>query len=368
MTAPSTKLTSASSSSDLFSSIRKPNSQKISSSSSNIHSNVHNYALKTGTASSAQATVPASNVQSKTKIDPSIIIAYKDKVYEWILDQSKQFKQKYFEKPIESEKIDKTDSKKSNPKKDSRLSKTNDDLSVLEKIKASALELEIFKISNESDTKTNDRYMKSLKKINNILHETDISSFEMIHSGLIEKLLAFLSFSDDMNNSQRKFCPINFSLPPSTKINPSYLIDINNLICNEFIALKLKQFLNVFLNLPLSFYNEENIIKNDLPTKTNFTCKYFSLLVSKLQNCVNQLEQYAVRVHDVPNSIGSGKAAIKFFNTHQIKCLLQRYPSVDTTTSITTTGPSIMTSSSSSSSLRQSKLGNVKVDKFLKYY
>lgn len=45
-------------------------------------------------------------------------------------------------------------------------------------------------------------------------------------------------------------------------------------------------------------------------------------LVSKLNACVSQLEQFAVKVHDFPgagNTGGRGTSALKFFNTHQLK-------------------------------------------------
>ena len=57
-----------------------------------------------------------------------------------------------------------------------------------------------------------------------------------------------------------------------------------------------------------------------------------SALINKLNGCVNQLEQFPVKVHDLPGSAlaGSGRggstSAIKFFNTHQLKCNLQRHP------------------------------------------
>lgn len=47
-----------------------------------------------------------------------------------------------------------------------------------------------------------------------------------------------------------------------------------------------------------------------------------SALVSKLNACVSQLEQFAVKVHDLPgagNVGGRGTSALKFFNTHQLK-------------------------------------------------
>lgn len=51
----------------------------------------------------------------------------------------------------------------------------------------------------------------------------------------------------------------------------------------------------------------------------------FSALVTKLNGCVNQLEQFPVKVHDLPGTALSGvgrggsTSAIKFFNTHQLK-------------------------------------------------
>lgn len=45
-------------------------------------------------------------------------------------------------------------------------------------------------------------------------------------------------------------------------------------------------------------------------------------LVTKLNACVSQLEQFAVKVHDFPgagNTGGRGTSALKFFNTHQLK-------------------------------------------------
>ena len=44
-----------------------------------------------------------------------------------------------------------------------------------------------------------------------------------------------------------------------------------------------------------------------------------SLLVSKLNNCLSQLEQLPVKVHDLPAGTRGGTSALKFFNTHQLK-------------------------------------------------
>lgn len=54
----------------------------------------------------------------------------------------------------------------------------------------------------------------------------------------------------------------------------------------------------------------------------------FSAFVAKLNGCVTQLEQFPVKVHDFPAGTGgrSNQSALKFFNTHQLKCNLQRHP------------------------------------------
>uniref|UniRef100_A0A8C0PL18 E3 ubiquitin-protein ligase n=1 Tax=Canis lupus familiaris TaxID=9615 RepID=A0A8C0PL18_CANLF len=57
-------------------------------------------------------------------------------------------------------------------------------------------------------------------------------------------------------------------------------------------------------------------------------------LVHKMNNCLSQMEQFPVKVHDFPSgngtggsfSLNRGSQALKFFNTHQLKCQLQRHP------------------------------------------
>lgn len=52
--------------------------------------------------------------------------------------------------------------------------------------------------------------------------------------------------------------------------------------------------------------------------------------MAKLGGCVSQLEQFPVKVHDLPAGSGTGRggstSALRFFNTHQLKCNLQRHP------------------------------------------
>ena len=284
-------------------------------------------AARRKTASSSSNSARTSS--SLNPVDHNLINESKEKVTAWILDQAKGFKQRYFASAQLKQ------SKESAKKEQQNTA----GLDVLEKLKKSVLELDL-----ERD---NERYTSSLKQISNILHETDISSFEMIHSGLIERLLAFLSVYDAQNTSNVPNL-IDVSVFSALGVQPSYVADINTVVSNEYKVLKCKQFLNVFSHLPLAYFGKKD------EESTNES-SYFGALVSKLHSCVNQLEQFAVKVNDVPNSIGYGKSAIKFFNTHQIKCSLERHPSAETPAK---SSPQ----TTQSTQLRQWKGGHVKVD------
>lgn len=55
---------------------------------------------------------------------------------------------------------------------------------------------------------------------------------------------------------------------------------------------------------------------------TDLSSGAFGALVTKLNSCVAQLEQFPVKVHDLPAGSGAGRggtSALKFFNTHQLK-------------------------------------------------
>lgn len=201
---------------------------------------------------------------------------------------------------------------------------------MLENLKSLVVQL------NQHDASQREQ-LACLTKIGQILKEADISSFEMIHSGLIEGLAKYLTIND-ARPAKTSTC--------SAKLKPVYAADMHKLLANEHKTVKLRLFLAVFAGLPAS--EDKSNSPGDHLIIPNV--RLFLVLINKLHNCVNQLEQFAVRVHDVPNSVGCGKNAIKFFNTHQLKCLLQRHPSVPSS------------SSNSASSLRQWKGGHVKVD------
>lgn len=129
----------------------------------------------------------------------------------------------------------------------------------------------------------------ALQELRSIVIESDISPFEVNHSGLIRALLQYLTKEDSAVDSREQ---------------------------------RLRTFLHVFAGCPLdSEYTS---------TPPEWNPSSLSALVAKLSGCVSQLEQFPVKVHDLPagsgTSRGGGTSALKFFNTHQLKCNLQRHP------------------------------------------
>ncbi|KAK7602929.1 hypothetical protein V9T40_006903 [Parthenolecanium corni] len=136
--------------------------------------------------------------------------------------------------------------------------------------------------------------------LKDIVLSSDISSFEVNHSGMVDALLMYLTRTDDQFAS----------------------VDRNQ---------RLRNFIHVFAKCPVNY---------DVPTDERDVIA-FSALVNKLNCCISQLEQFPVKVHDLPAGAGS-TTALKFFNTHQLKCHLQRHPEC--------------------SNLKQWKGGTVKID------
>uniref|UniRef100_A0A182UFT1 E3 ubiquitin-protein ligase n=1 Tax=Anopheles melas TaxID=34690 RepID=A0A182UFT1_9DIPT len=149
--------------------------------------------------------------------------------------------------------------------------------------------------------------LSALQELRDILMESDISPFEVNHSGLIRAML-------------------------------NYMANDENPLVER--ATRLRMFLHVFAGLPL----DASYSHVGAGTPTGMDGAAFSALVAKLNGCVTQLEQFPVKVHDFPAGVGgrSNTSALKFFNTHQLKCNLQRHPEC--------------------TNLRQWKGGTVKID------
>lgn len=122
---------------------------------------------------------------------------------------------------------------------------------------------------------------EALVEVREILIESDVSPFELNYSGLIKSLLIYLAGVDGpLDRDQR-----------------------------------LRVMLNVFAGCPL----DATSISID-----NLNSSWMSALVAKLNGCVSQLEQFPVKVHDLPANTAAGRggtSALKFFNTHQLKVI-----------------------------------------------
>ncbi|XP_071951146.1 E3 ubiquitin-protein ligase TRIP12-like isoform X2 [Antedon mediterranea] len=137
--------------------------------------------------------------------------------------------------------------------------------------------------------------MKALQDICKILCDSDISPFEVLHSGLLGKLLTYMTFSSTGSETTTR-------------------------------KTRLRRFLHVFLNCPPP---DSPLMKTlDLSEPPPYIH-----LVNKVNACISHLEQFAVKVHDLPGAGSSGSRgsqAMKFFNTHQLKCQLSRHPECTT--------------------------------------
>ncbi|XP_047369481.1 E3 ubiquitin-protein ligase TRIP12 isoform X3 [Vespa velutina] len=130
-----------------------------------------------------------------------------------------------------------------------------------------------------------DEMFSALTELRDIVLESDISPFEMNYSGLIKALLNYLTTTDAPGNRYDR----------------------------------LRMFWQLFAESTIQ--QDNNVV--DLQPGA------FGALVAKLNSCVAQLEQFPVKVHDLPAGSGAGRggtSALKFFNTHQLKCNLQRHP------------------------------------------
>ena len=85
---------------------------------------------------------------------------------------------------------------------------------------------------------------------------------------------------------------------------------------------RVRMFLTVFMGCSKSADCDE------MPD-TDTAVANFTMLVSKLNACVNHLEQFPIKMYDVssgPPGVRSAGSTLKFFKTHHLKCSLQRHP------------------------------------------
>ncbi|NXH17777.1 TRIPC ligase, partial [Bucco capensis] len=189
----------------------------------------------------------------------------REKIKSWIKEQAHKFVERYFS----SENMD-----GSNPA-----------LNVLQRLCTATEQL---KLQVDSGT-------ECLVEIRSIVSESDVSSFEIQHSGFVKQLLLYLTSKSEKDAVSRD--------------------------------IRLKRFLHVFFSSPLP--GEEPLGRLEPLENAPLLA-----LVHKMNNCLSQMEQFPVKVHDFPSGNGTGSSfslnrgsqALKFFNTHQLKCQLQRHP------------------------------------------
>ncbi|KAJ7995189.1 hypothetical protein DPEC_G00241970 [Dallia pectoralis] len=184
----------------------------------------------------------------------------RDKIKAWIKEQACKFVERYFN----TENVD-----CSNPA-----------LNVLQRLCSATEQLSL----------QLDGGVECLVEICSIVSESDVSSFEIQHSGLVKQLLLYLTSSSEHDIVSRD--------------------------------VRLKRFLHVFYGCPIPGMEPVSRLE---PSENGPLLS----LVHKMNNCLSQMEQFPVKVHDFPSGNGNGSRgsqALKFFNTHQLKCQLQRHP------------------------------------------
>uniref|UniRef100_A0A8B9LPY2 E3 ubiquitin-protein ligase n=1 Tax=Astyanax mexicanus TaxID=7994 RepID=A0A8B9LPY2_ASTMX len=184
----------------------------------------------------------------------------RDKIKAWIKEQASKFVERYFN----SENVD-----GSNPA-----------LNVLQRLCTATEQLHL----------QVDRGVECLVEICSIVSESDVSSFEIQHSGLVKQLLLYLTSNSERDTVSRDQ--------------------------------RIKRFLHIFYGCPMP--GQETLFRLE-PTENG----PLLALVHKMNSCLSQMEQFPVKVHDFPSGNGNGSRgsqALKFFNTHQLKCQLQRHP------------------------------------------
>ena len=190
-------------------------------------------------ASSAPAAASLISQVTPPQHSPMVLSSQeKAKLKEWIQTQAKTFRGTYFA---------------------SNSPTSNIALQIINRLASAVDNLHVGKDQEEND--------KALRDIANIIAKGDVSPFEMVHSGLITKLFQYLTDDISVPNDRPK---------------------------------RLKQFLNIFVNLPLETDadSEANLKQYILELHhQGKTAQHHVLshLINKLHGCINQLEQFPIR-------------------------------------------------------------------------
>jgi E3 ubiquitin-protein ligase TRIP12 len=165
----------------------------------------------------------------------------KAKLKEWIQNQAKTFRTNYFS---------------------NNSSTSNIALQIMNRLASAVDILHVGKDQIENG--------KALRDIANIIAKGDVSPFEMVHSGLITKLFQYLTDDISIPNDRPE---------------------------------RLKQFLNIFINIPLENEQDNEInlrqyiieLYHSQLNQGKIQHHILSHLINKLHGCINQLEQFPIR-------------------------------------------------------------------------
>nr|XP_026484610.1 E3 ubiquitin-protein ligase TRIP12 isoform X1 [Vanessa tameamea]XP_026484611.1 E3 ubiquitin-protein ligase TRIP12 isoform X1 [Vanessa tameamea] len=159
----------------------------------------------------------------------------------------------------------------------------------------------------------------ALQHLRDTLLNHDVSPFEVNHSGVLGALLQFLTGTGpepEATNSGAAGTDADREAENDSRDSSEQMAS-----CEE----RLRLFLHVFADMPLAPDDKEwNEKASLLGVQASSGAGALSGLVSKVNACVSHLEQFPVRVHDLPARPAT--SALKFFNTHQLMCDLKRHP------------------------------------------
>lgn len=151
--------------------------------------------------------------------------------------------------------------------------------------------------------------MECLVEISSIVSESDVSSFEIQHSGLVKQLLLYLTSNTDRDLLSRDVrlkrflhvfagCPVR-SYASTAHTDGAAVAAVN-------VSEVLLFFSYFFLPFVLQVPGMEPLGRLD-PSENG----PYLALVHKMNSCLSQMEQFPVKVHDFPSGNGNGSRSAR---------------------------------------------------------
>ncbi|OQV21334.1 E3 ubiquitin-protein ligase TRIP12 [Hypsibius exemplaris] len=168
-----------------------------------------------------------------------------------------------------------------------------------------------------------EKELSALKEMKQVILDGNASPFEVIHSNLIGTLLRYLTDQEWAED---------FETPSvvGKRVKRKAKYEAAN---GTPRRIRLMRFMHVFFDCPAEEEVETNFINIFDISDSLDSVPAFRALVAKLNSCVNQLEQFPVRVTDLTSSELGGIGAaggrhpiMRVFAQSQLKCTLSRHP------------------------------------------